>query len=470
MTRVKAAEASSEKQALQDQEVMEERRTDLLVFINEDGEPSSSPQPASSLDNNHSTDEAGWFSSSRNVILLAIGASFFCGAIFGGLVGWGATKQTHESSSSSSSNNKQNEVPASTPSPTTPQDDAPSLDDSSDSTGNPAIFASQQALKEFLASISPDQGTVLDQAGSPQRLAFEWLWDDGSDQMKMMSYSQSEILQRYVLATLYYATNGAGWNDPLGFLSPQKPVCEWGVSDGYIPTWHKRLLRSLSEHEFHNNPCNEFGSLTSLSIGKWSGNDLSGTLPPELSLLTDLQTFRLGGERALYGTLPTELGRLTKLRDFAVFGSQISGPIPSEFGSFELLDYFDLSQNNLQGVLPTELGRMTHLDLFTIAQNPGIIGTIPTEYGGMRNLESFTVHATGLTGIFPEEVCNIRNGRVTITTRCELNELLICCDNVSSCGGSDGGTVGYGSGSLCENVWGRPDSCESICGFVNDQI
>ena len=464
MTRVKAAEASSEKQA-QDQEV-EERRTDHLV-VEDNGEPSS-PQPASSLNNHHSsstyTAEAGWFSSSRNVIILAIGASFFCGAILGGLVGWGATKQTHESSSSSS-NNKQNAVPASTPSPT-PQD-APTLD-SSDSTGNPALFASQQALKEFLASISPDQGTALDQAGSPQRLAFEWLWDDGSDQMKM-TYSELEIMQRYVLATLYYATNGAGWNDPLGFLSPQQPVCEWDVSDGYIPTWHKRLLRSLSEHEFHN-PCNEFGSLTSLSIGKWSGNDLSGTLPAELSLLTDLQTFRFGGERALYGTLPTELGRLTKLRDFAVFGSQISGPIPSEFGSFELLDYFDVSNNHLQGELPTELGRMTHLDLFSIAQNPGIIGTIPTEYGGMRNLESFTVHATGLTGIFPEEVCNIRNGRVTITTRCELDELLICCDNVSSCGGSDGGTVGYGSGSLCENVWDRPDSCESICGFVNDQI
>ena len=35
------------------------------------------------------------------------------------------------------------------------------------------------------------------------------------------------LLERFSLATLYFATNGNDWNDGLAFLSPTLSVCDW---------------------------------------------------------------------------------------------------------------------------------------------------------------------------------------------------------------------------------------------------
>lgn len=75
-------------------------------------------------------------------------------------------------------------------------------------------------------------------------------------------------------------------------------------------------------------------------------------------------------------------------------------------------------------------------------------------------IDTFMIAQTSLTGIVPFEVCNIRNGRVYITSRCEIDELLCCCTN--SCGWDSGGSVGYGGGSLCDNITPRPETCD-IC-------
>lgn len=246
-------------------------------------------------------------------------------------------------------------------------------------TGPPIM--SQSELKALLSNVSPDKGMAFDDPESPQSLAFQWLLTDIEDQE--YGYSETQLVQRYVLATLYYSTTGEGWTNNLGFLS-NSSECSWEVSNGYIPTWYGKMRRL----DNHDNACNDAGSITSLSL---TSNDLSGTLPNELSLLTELRTFQFRGESSIFGSLPTELGALTKLQLFAVEGTQITGKIPSEIGQMRLLDFLDLSNNVHTGNIPTDLGSLESLQYFDIHGNKGISGQVPVELGGMKNASKLFV-------------------------------------------------------------------------------
>mmetsp|Transcript_24147 Transcript_24147/g.51202 ORF Transcript_24147/g.51202 Transcript_24147/m.51202 type:complete len:299 (+) Transcript_24147:487-1383(+) len=283
----------------------------------------------------------------------------------------------------------------------------------------------KEELNAYLSGISPDEGAALQDAESPQSLAFEWLWseiENGSNQ-----YSELQLRQRYALATLYWSTTGEGWTQDLGFLSSSSE-CSWDISDGYIPTWYGKMRR-LDAHDEYD-ACNDAGSITSLSI---RGNDLSGTLPNELSLLADLKTFQFRGEGSLYGSIPTQLGALTKVQLFAIEGTQITGKIPSEIGQMKLLDFLDVSNNFLTGHIPTEMGNLKSLQAFDIHQNTGISGEVPVELGGMKNANRINLSWTSLKGIVPYDVCAIRNGRVSISAKCGSSGLICCCCNNDDC-------------------------------------
>ena len=341
--------------------------------------------------NNEHHHSKNMFKIQRNKGILLVVAIFVCGAIIGGLVGWSISNDNGNDNSDdekASSNNDNTDTGANNNNSNNNNTNGGNDDDpdGDNNNNNNTLFSTKEDLATLLSSISPDQGEELAKPQSPQSDALDWLWGDIVNNFGPNKYSEMQIIQRYVLATLYYSTTGEGWDDDLDFLSPI-PECSWGVSNGYIPTWYGKM-RHLDDYsdQFFYNPCNDVGSLTSLSIGNGlSGNDLSGTLPEELSLLGDLKTLQFRFGSSLYGSLSTHFGQLTKLQHFAIVDTQITGPIPSEFGQFRLLDYLDVSNNDLSGQLPTELGLLTSLDFFNIGSNKEINGTVPSELGGMRN-------------------------------------------------------------------------------------
>ena len=96
----------------------------------------------------------------------------------------------------------------------------------------------------------------------------------------------------FLLAALYYATKGPDWKVALHWLSPHHDTCKWfGIS------------------------CNNETHVSSIKLDT---NNLHGTLPPEIGMLTKLETMSFANNN-LMGTLPdgflaelTKLGKQTK--------------------------------------------------------------------------------------------------------------------------------------------------------------
>lgn len=137
--------------------------------------------------------------------------------------------------------------------------------------------APPQALSHvlpFLKSISPDNGTALEDANSPQFRAATWL--AGNSNIDTMA-NRTKI-QRYALATLYYATGGDEWTDKHKWLTDANE-CEW-YNSKWKEGWQTDpdLIRS---YEFCDD---ETGALEKMFLTK---NNLRGQLPMELSLLSD---------------------------------------------------------------------------------------------------------------------------------------------------------------------------------------
>lgn len=262
---------------------------------------------------------------------------------------------------------------------------------------------------------------------SPQYRAYQWLIEDPL----LENYPEARRLQRYALATFYYATNGlVDWELDGHWLSYGIEECQW---------YSKHL----------EGPCDEDGNYVALVLTK---NDLSGSLPPELELLSrlevlDVATNAIGGSIAshiglmtllrelvldvnhfsgsvptqigqlsqlqlLYlhtnqitGTIPTELGLLREMVDLQGGINLASGKIPSELGLLTRLTHLHLSQNALEGTVPSEIYQLTSLSgALGLDRNPMLTGSIQTQIGLLTQLKYLFLQECGLTGTLPSEL------------------------------------------------------------------
>ena len=123
------------------------------------------------------------------------------------------------------------------------------------------------------------------------------------------------------LVALYEATDGDNWTNNTHWLS-DRPLGEW-----------------------HGVTTDADGRVTWLALG---GNQLSGSIPPELGNLANLTWLALYGNQ-LSGSIPPELGNLTNLTDLNLYGNQLSGSIPPELGNLTNLTGLRLGGNQLSG-------------------------------------------------------------------------------------------------------------------------
>ena len=78
------------------------------------------------------------------------------------------------------------------------------------------------------------------------------------------------------------------------------------------------------------------------------GNNLVGSLPPEIGMLSNLGALNLAGNE-LVGPLPSEIGFLTALRAFIVYNNKWTGTIPTSVGLMTELRVFDIDNAALDG-------------------------------------------------------------------------------------------------------------------------
>ena len=174
---------------------------------------------------------------------------------------------------------------------------------------------------------------------------------------------------RAALVALYNATDGPNWSDNENWLT-DTPLGEWyGVgTDG--------------------------GRVTLLDL---PGNDLTGSIPPELGGLANLEWLVLR-ENSLTGPIPPGIGSLDSLEVLDLDNNALTGLIPPELGNIDLLRLriIGLDNNALTGPIPLELGNLANGAL-RLANN-ALTGPIPPELGSVSAL---FVENNALTGQLP---------------------------------------------------------------------
>lgn len=286
--------------------------------------------------------------------------------------------------------------------------------------GPQATETPTMAPTSFLEDALPESTQLaIEDSNTAQARAYQWYLEDqeyissmtdleGAESADVLSYVP---IQRFALATLYYATNGDGWLDAKNWLDHDESDCNWfSTFFGSIcsPGAQSRRLRGLQES---TTPTPLY--LNRLSLNK---NNITGTFVPEMALLSNLDVLNIH-QNYLSGTIPTEFGTFKHITLFQLFDNWLSGTIPSQLGLLPKVRQLNLAFNQLTGTIPTTLSQLGPTLESLSASNNLIEGTIPTELGNLSNLEGMYFYNTpNLTGLIPSEL-----GLLTAMTQLQLN-------------------------------------------------
>ena len=152
-----------------------------------------------------------------------------------------------------------------------PQTSLPSLMPSTSCASSASSSNKATEVKNLLVQQHISESDALDDKDSPQACAFKWITDgDPINPPLRPGCDDAQIIQRYILAVLYCATNGIGWTNAKGWLS-EESECEWYRVD-----------------------CDSPETVTSLAL--WD-NQLDGNIPRELGSLSSLGEFHMASDR-----------------------------------------------------------------------------------------------------------------------------------------------------------------------------
>ncbi|KAI9070764.1 hypothetical protein K1719_047273 [Acacia pycnantha] len=154
-----------------------------------------------------------------------------------------------------------------------------------------------------------------------------------------------------------------------------------------------------------------FPNLKSFNVGH---NMLTGTIPPSLSNISQLQLFAIY-ENAFRGLVPISLGRLQNLGGFDIsennFGSKKGQDLDflSSITNCSQLHALDISYNKFSGVLPSSIGNFSsQLQQLVMGVNR-IFGSIPNEIGQLGSLYYLGLGSNFLQGTIPHSVGKLEN-------------------------------------------------------------
>lgn len=292
---------------------------------------------------------------------------------------------------------------------------APSSSPSFNPSSHPSEIPWSSYVIGLISTRSPHSFSELDDPSSPQYQGLKWISLDLSGGA---TYNSDQSLQRWAMATFFYATRGEFWSDNTDWLTSSHE-CNWyGVS------------------------CDDSFHLTGLDL---DSNKLDGTLPVEVDLLVDLQVLALS-QNNISGTLSPTYSQLDQLEEFVLSNNRLRGSLPWEYSNWDLLQTLDLSQNELTGSIPSEFGDMGSLVSLNLCTNK-LTGTVPTQLGDLINLISLQLGNNQLIGKVPEQVCDVVNDSIQNTRNVTAQVVVDCivdcsCCNSGCCEAANGGSDG----------------------------
>ncbi|KAL7546148.1 hypothetical protein ACHAWF_013289 [Thalassiosira exigua] len=214
-----------------------------------------------------------------------------------------------------------------------------------------------------------------------RRRAVRWLAheDELSKGGKMSAgHYDRLLLERYALATIYFAAGGDLWttcsrnqesqceNDEARWLSPASHIGWSGINgkDDRV-TWLDLSGRGLVSDSY---------------------------LPPELAIVGPrLELLWTSENPDLSGTLPDCLGEFNALVTLGAYKTSMSGTIPESIYQLPKLSAIRLYKSNFEGTISSKIGKAGELKWFWIHDNH-FSGTIPESMGKLLKLEGATLH------------------------------------------------------------------------------
>lgn len=276
------------------------------------------------------------------------------------------------------------------------KDDTPA-----NNTGDSPSAAPTFVSREFVLELESVSGSdALSEPGSPQRRAIGWL---SSIDQSGMEADDSELIQRYVLVVLYFATEGEKWVERENWLSPSLHECQWGsaISCKTDPS-NRQIVTGLdlSRHGMKGELPPEIGYLTQVEHFSVSRNSLNGTLPASLFNMTRLAVLD-AHENDFTGSIPSSINGAPFIVDLDLSKNLFSGTIPEALYDLSILRTLDVSVNQLSGILASGLGKLRVLTKFNIRSNL-ITGIIPDTFDALTNLAVVNLDNNLITGNIPE--------------------------------------------------------------------
>jgi len=248
----------------------------------------------------------------------------------------------------------------------------------------------EEGIRRVIELVSPQS---LGEEGLAQAQALAWII---SEDGLFLCPDSLNLIQRYAVATIAYATDYENWNDSGNILRPVNE-CEWKGTDV----------------DSFNIICNRQNVVTNLDIDE---NNAGGFLPAEIGLLTGLSVINMD-DNQIGGSIPPSIGDLSRLRVLDLDSNRLTGVLPRELFLLPL-ETLDLNTNNLEGTIPSEVGNLSSVTFVQLNEN-AFTGTLPTELENLVNLDIFTFNENEITGTLPVGLCDI----------VEEEKLVATCDN-----------------------------------------
>jgi hypothetical protein len=176
------------------------------------------------------------------------------------------------------------------------------------------------------------------------------------------------------LRALYYATNGDSWSNN----------GNWNIEDN-LNTWYGITASAGTTVSEINNDMRD--------------NNLVGTIPPEVSKLTNLQ-YASFFDNSLSGTLPVAFASIAILTELSFGRNSLTGSISSEVSLYTAMKDLSIRDNSLTGDIPASFGTLTALTLFHVYGN-SITGTLPGSISNLVNLRQLWVYSNSLSRCKP---------------------------------------------------------------------
>lgn len=199
------------------------------------------------------------------------------------------------------------------------------------------------------------------------------------------------------------------WNKEYSMLSTKEIDLSSMELSGKLPN-ELGLLSNLEILRLQNNfLCGSipegFWNLKKLRLLNLSNNQLDGSIPELINELSSLEELWLSRNQ-FFGELPYQIFLLPNLTHLNLSENHISGTLSESISRLSKLEYLNLWNNQLCGFIPPDIGVLAKLEFLSLSDNK-LVGEIPKELGNAKRLQSIALFENNLSGAIPASLTKL---------------------------------------------------------------